>query len=451
MVYTVYKFKNILTKRIFDRMTTAVSSPDKYKTSRVMYIIAALLEYLISLTVTGAYLAKVTTTIGISDSLTGILTAFVSLGTCFQLLAVFIPKRLKVKSYVLPMHLVNQLCFTFLYVIPFFNVSREFKSVLFVIFMLLGHGIANIISPGKVNWLQSFIAPHYRGVFTAKKEIVSLFGGMAFSLVMGNMIDYFEEKGELYTAFIICAVTIFVLMISHTLTLFFTKDSDASAPGNSKYSTEQKYSFIDMMKDKTLMKISVIFVLFNIAHYSAVPFYGTYQINELGFSMGYVSLLTVVYGISRSIFSIPFGRIADKYSFRVLLTLCFIIDAAAYFVNTFTVPVNGKIFYTTYYILAAIAMAGINSGSLNILYEYMPPEKRTGALAFKSSVSGIVGFLITLLASPLVKFIQERGNILFGKTIYAQQVLSAFACLVTITIIIYLNTVIKKMSKPSIE
>jgi predicted MFS family arabinose efflux permease len=318
-------------------MGISISDPDTYKTSRGLYIIAALLEYLISLTITGAYLAKVTSTIGISDSLTGILTSFVSLGTCFQLLAVFIPKRWKVKSYVLPLHLVNQLCFTFLYVIPFFNVSREIKSVLFVVFMLLGHGIANIISPGKVNWLQSFIAPNYRGVFTAKKEIVSLFGGMTFTLIMGNMIDYFEEKGELSTAFIVCALTIFILMISHTLTLFFTKDSDASAPGISRNTPEQKYSFFDMMKDKTLMKISVIFVLFNIAHYSAVPFYGTYQINELGFSLKYVAFLSAVYSVFRALLSRPFGKYADKHSWAKMLVISYFLGALAFLTNVFCV------------------------------------------------------------------------------------------------------------------
>jgi len=428
-------------------MNENASSTDVYKTSRAMYIIAALLEYLISLTITGAYLAKVTTTIGISDSLTGILTSFVSLGTCFQIIAVILPQKGNVKKFVIPLHLINQLCFTFLYVIPFIDISREVKAVLFVIFMLLGHGIANIISPRKVNWMQSFIAPHYRGVFTAKKEIISLIGGMIFSLVMGNTIDYFEEKGEISTAFVICAITIFILMVSHAVTLLIIKTDTPAEFNRINAVSEKKNSFIDMLKDKTLMKLSVIFVLFNVAHYSAVPFYGTYQINELGFSMGYVSILTVVYGISRSLFSIPFGKIADKYSFRVLLTLCFIIDAAAYLINTFTVPANGKIFYTAYYVLAAIAMAGINSGSFNILYEYMPPEKRTSAIAFKSTVSGIVGFFATLAASPLVSYIQSKENSLFGATIYAQQILSLFACFVTLFIIIYLNTVVKKLPK----
>ena len=49
----------------------AETNKDIYKTSRVLYIIEAALEYFISLVVTGAYLAKLAESIGISDALTG--------------------------------------------------------------------------------------------------------------------------------------------------------------------------------------------------------------------------------------------------------------------------------------------------------------------------------------------------------------------------------------------
>ena len=63
---------------------------EKYKTSRFLYILEAAFEYFISLLVGGAYLAKVTSAIGISDSITGVLNSFVSLGFCFQLFAIFL-------------------------------------------------------------------------------------------------------------------------------------------------------------------------------------------------------------------------------------------------------------------------------------------------------------------------------------------------------------------------
>ena len=54
-----------------------VSNDDKsrYKTSRLLYIIEAALEYFISIAVGTVYLAKLATHIGISDWLTGILTS----------------------------------------------------------------------------------------------------------------------------------------------------------------------------------------------------------------------------------------------------------------------------------------------------------------------------------------------------------------------------------------
>ena len=62
---------------------------DEYKTSRILYIIEAMLEYFVSISVGTVYLAKITSFIGISDGLTGILSAFVSLGCGFQILSIF--------------------------------------------------------------------------------------------------------------------------------------------------------------------------------------------------------------------------------------------------------------------------------------------------------------------------------------------------------------------------
>ena len=49
---------------------------DIYKTSRTMYIIEAGLEYLISILFADAFLATLTSSLGISDSLTGIISSF---------------------------------------------------------------------------------------------------------------------------------------------------------------------------------------------------------------------------------------------------------------------------------------------------------------------------------------------------------------------------------------
>jgi hypothetical protein len=67
-----------------------------------------------------------------------------------------------------------------------------------------------------------------------------------------------------------------------------------------------------------------------------------------------------------------------------------------------------------------------------------------GALALKSTVAGLSGFAASLLVSPLVDYIQKNGNCFLGMQIYAQQVLSAITLLITIGLLIYTNTVMRK-------
>ena len=139
------------------------------------------------------------------------------------------------------------------------------------------------------------------------------------------------------------------------------------------------------------------------------------------------------------------GRFADKYSFAKMLNICFIIMLVGFGINMFTVPENGKIFYTVYYMLYAIAMAGINSAAINLIYDYVDKEKRVGALALKSTLAGFSGFFTTLLVSPLVTYIQNNGNTFLGLHVYAQQVVSAIAALLLIVLIVYLNLVVGKL------
>ncbi len=160
--------------------------------------------------------------------------------------------------------------------------------------------------------------------------------------------------------------------------------------------------------------------------------------------MTFVSILSVVYAIVRSVFSKPLGKFTDKRSFTTMTMICYLIAAARFLINVFTVPSNGKLFYTAYYVLYAIAMAGINSGAINLIYDFVDKEKRTGALALSQSIAGITGFLTTLVASILVEHIQKTNSI-FGFSVFAQQVVSLIACVLTSLIPIYIIFVVKKL------
>ena len=166
-----------------------------YKRSRVMYIIEAALEYLISIFFANELLPELTKSLGISDGVTGIISAIISLGCVFQLVSILIRNE-RAKPIVLAFSIANQILFMLLYLIPLFGGSRVAKIVIFVIGILLAYLLYYIVHPKKINWFMSLVDDNKRGKFTSKKEIISLISGMGFSFLMSWIISYFNEKGK---------------------------------------------------------------------------------------------------------------------------------------------------------------------------------------------------------------------------------------------------------------
>ncbi|MBO5197733.1 MAG: MFS transporter [Lachnospiraceae bacterium] len=412
---------------------------DVCEQGRRMYIWEAALEYLISILVAGSYLATLTRELGISDSLTGILSSVISLGCLFQLLSITY-RRKQVKSMVIAASVVNQLLFMLLYVIPLSNAGKQMKIVLFVITIFLAYLIYNFAHPKKINWLMSLVEDGHRGSFTASKEMVSLVVGMIFSFVMGTVIDHFSERGEVRTAFILTAVVIFILMLLHTLTMVLT----AEKPMPEEQEKKLLKNIAEVIRNKNVLRVTVIFILYHIAIGASHPFYGTYQIGELGFGLQFVSLLSIISSIVRIIVSKFWGYYADKKSFAAMMEKCFAVLALSMLSVVFAVPANGNVMFVLYYIFNGIALGGINSALTNLIFDYVQPQQRADSLAICQAFSGLAGFLTTLAVSALVSRIQGNGNYVLGIPIYAQQLISLIGVGCIVIALIYIRLVIMR-------
>ena len=367
-----------------------------------------------------------------SDALTGILTAFVSLAALVQFAALLLVRRVPVKRWVTTLQICNQAAFTALYFIPLAGVPGRAGIFIFSALLLSGQVIARLINSAKIGWFMGLVPDKKRGVFTANKEMISLAAGMIFSFVMSRVIDTAEAAGDLPRAFLVMGVTIAVLAVLHTATLLFSREKPVPQEQIPRSSVRS------LVRNRRYLSAVGIYVLWNIASGMTTPFYGTYTIKELGFSLTFLSVLTIGYALVRIAFSRTMGRIADKHSFSVMLLLAFGVHGAAFLINTFTAPQNGRYLYTAYYLVSAVAMAGINSGSINLIYDSVPLAERTGALAVSGAISGVIGFLASLAGSAVVRQIQARGNRLFGHTVYAQQLLSAVSAVIVSGILLYI-------------
>lgn len=411
------------------------------KRSRLMYIIEAALEYFFTMMVAGSFLATLTKELGLTDSLTGVLSSVVSLGCLFQLFSLLIRPK-KAKKLVIILSMANQTLFTLLYVIPVVNISSTVKNVLFVMFIVVGYMIFNFAHPKKINWLMSLVDDGKRGSFTANKEIVSLISGMAFSFMMGALIDHFREVGRIKTAFILTAVVLFLIMVCHTLTMFFAVEKET--PNLPRKNLKRTIG--ELVKNKNILRVSIVFILYYVSYYISIPFYGTYQINELGLSLTYVSAIVMCGSISRIFVSKFWGRYADRKSFTRMIEKCFIFLGLAELCAAFAVPQNGRIMFLLYYLFQGIAFGGISNALINLVFDYVTVEQRADSLAITQAIAGSTGFITTLLISPVVSFIQNNGNKVFGLSIYAQQFVSIIALVVSISAVFYIRFIFIKKS-----
>ncbi len=422
-----------------------IGSMNKYKRTRLLYILEAALEYFFSLMLTGAYIAKVASSIGMSDSLVGILSTASTLGCTFQLFALFLSNKKPVKRWVLVSHTINQLFFSAVWLIPLFELPKTLKIVAFIVALLGGWCINHVINSPKISWFMSTVDDRKRGSFTAKKEMFSLVSGMAFTLTMSAIIDDLEAKGDLRTAFLVGGLTMVGLTVLHSLTLILSYERPAK---KQELKTNAKESLKGLLKNRELRRVLIFTTTGTMTSSIAYPFFGTYQNNELGFTLSFISAITILHVIVRCLTSVFLGRYADRTSFVKMLNVAYIFGMIGFGVMIFTVPENGKwmfpIFYAVFY---AAFQAGYGNGKMNLVYDTVDKNQRTGAFALYNAIGGVAGFLTTLLCSVIVTKIQENGNKIFGIPIYAQQFLSAITVLLMLVSLLYLNFVLIKKKK----
>lgn len=407
---------------------------DPYAMSRFWVIVEAMLEYFISIVTTGAYLAKITSALHFSDSLTGVLSSFVSLGCIFQLGSGVVFRRAgRVKGRVIAFQMVYQLLFVVVYLTPVLNAHANVRTGIFLAAFLSAYILINLVRSQKNTWMLSLIDSGKRGSFTAKKEIVSLLSGMIYTYLIGSAIDKLEYAGNMRTAFILLAVVVFSINALHMVSLLLTREKIVEDAGKTAAQAGVWVAF----KNKKVMSVIFINVIWYVASHCATPFYGVYQVNQLNFSMRFISILSIIYAIVRSIVSPYMGKLADKRGFVKMAFLCFGIAMLGFLACAFATPSNGRILFSVYNVLSAVSMAGINSAILNMVFGYAPAEIRSQAIALNQALCGVCGFLATCAASGLVDCIQANGNRILGITMYPQQVMSVIAFFLTAGLFAY--------------
>ena len=198
----------------------------------------------------------------------------------------------------------------------------------------------------------------------------------------------------------------------------------------SKEKTSMISDFKYLSKNKNLRKYISFSLVYTIASSTAIPFFGTYQVRELGLSMTQITIISTVTAVSAILFLPIFGNYARHHTITKTMMIGLPIMTFAYIFIAFCTPKNGFVMFILYWIVATFGCAAFSLGIEAIFFELVDESHRTAAIAMKNIIAGPLGFLTTTALTPLLNYIQNNGNMIFGIKIYGQQLFGIIAFLV---------------------
>lgn len=422
-------------------MAENIFETKEYKRARKAYAGQCTFEYLTMLLAADAFLATLLTHIGVSDSLTGIISSFVSLAFLFQLVSIFLAGKIKnVKKIATVFNCLSLVLFAFLYLIPFVPVGKGLKTALAMLAILFAYMSNYSVSNMIFKWANSFVSPKNRASYSAGKEIVSLVSGIVFSLFMGFITDKFAACGKTEEGFLFTAAVMLVLSALNFICLMMIRGEENS-------DKNEKVSLSDVLKNtagnKNFRSVIVMSAIWNFGRFLTLGFLGTFKTKDLLISVGAVQVINIIGNAGRIFVSKPFGRFADRRSYAVAMRYAFLIGAAGYLAVALTTKATWQLIIV-YTVLYNISLAGSNQNSFNIAYSYVDKKFVAQAMALRASVSGIVGFFASLLGGRILHIVQSHGNMILGFNILGQQLLGAISCIVMLATALYTHLVIEK-------
>lgn len=409
--------------------------------SRIAYVGQCTFEYLISLLLHDAFLAKLLLNIGLDDSMIGIISSFVSFSFLFQLLSIWLVNHITyVKKAVIFFDCFTQFLFMFMYCVPFLNVGKPTKIVIAISCLILAYVSKHMVSSILFKWANSYVDSNKRGRFSAGKEMISLVCGMLFSLVMGIVVDKKEAVDDIKGSFVIIIITLLVLNILNFASLMMIKDGKLA---ETKKSYSVKEVVANTLGNKSFRNVIILLALWSAATHMISGFMGTFKTKDLMLSVGLIQVINALANGMRMTFSIPIGKYSDKKSYAKGIELAMIIASFGFFANMFS---SNKtwwmvIIFTVFY---NVSIAGTNANKLNITYSYVNSEYITQAMVIQNGITGIVGFISAFLGSRLLEYIQGNGNVFLGLQVYSQQVMSGISLIIVLCGIVFNRLVVQK-------
>lgn len=433
-------------------------SKSDFKKSRICFTVGdSAVQTIIQLS-GGTFLATLMSFCGISDANIGIITSLVSLAAISQIFLINYFKKLKKYKFLVCFTALQRLLFTVIYFIPLLSISSTKKALLIVLLYFAGQIFVQIGTPASQDWIASLVPSRLRGKYFTIKDSIAVFVVSSTMLIGGIILDFFKKRNP-EDGFIIIGSLIFILVMINFIAFSKMKEPKISymntegkemhgrlakkAKEYEKTSPHEKKSIFNEIReafsDRKFRKAFILQTMYTLSFYICLPFNASYQINELSLPYTFIMLVIFIANLYRIYISPKLGRLADKYGMAKLLRYTLFALGLNMLSNALTVPGNAYPLFILSNVIASTAWAFVGIGLFGVQLDFFRNDKRMIWLTIVSSVSGVFGFVVSILGGKLLDILQKSNLHINGTPIYAQQVLNLLGFLIMLFTVWYIR------------
>ncbi|MGB2984905.1 MAG: MFS transporter [Phycisphaerae bacterium] len=353
----------------------------------------------------GAFLVAFALLLGASNFVIGLLAAVGPLTQLLQIPAIFLVDRTGLRKFlVVASSFFSRLFWLVVAALPWIATGDQ-RITLLLVCLFLYFGLGTISGCAFNSWMRDLIPQKIMGSYFGKRLAIATATGAALTILAGFAVEVgkrmFPEHLPVYSILFVAGGAAgmvgvyFLARIPEPRMVVHTPKGIGSA-------------LAEPFREPNFRRLLMFVGTWSFAINLAAPFFAVYMFQRLGMSIALVLVFSVLSQLINVLFFRLWGRLADRFSNKSVLTVSGSLFIFSIFLwpfltlpekHTLTIPLLILI-----HVLAGVSTAGVTLCSGNIALKMAPTGRATSFLAANAIVNGVAATVAPIVAGLAADF-----------------------------------------------
>lgn len=338
--------------------------------------------------------------LGASNLTIGLLAAVPFLAQLSQIPTILLVERWRARRFIT----VTCLVASRIVLVPMAFLPLLASQSVALVLLVTGTAIVSVLGSMAAcswnSWMHDLVPERRLGDFFARRLFYATGFAMAVGLAAGVFIDWWKDAaiGPPPFAYLVLFVVGSVAGAISAWYLVRVPEPRMAAPERTIHLGRM---LREPFMDHNFRQLMWFLGAWQFATNLAAPFFTVYLVSQLGYSMSFVTLMTVVSQVANLAVLRMWGNLSDRISNKTVLRVCGPLFLVCIFAWTQVAMPHDRHFaillLTVLHILMGIATAGVNLASGNIGLKLAPRGRATAYLAASSIVNSLTASLAPII------------------------------------------------------